>query len=119
MSFYRQKVSVISPAKVPGDYGGFEWTLDPDKGATVTDVPGVDVQPRMVAESLEDGTRVMVTVGLRVHTPPGKNLIVTKNDVVVYNGLEYQMQGEPTRWPSDEYPSGVDHVTLDLERREG
>lgn len=120
MSFYRQFVSVVTPVKVGGYGSGGTLTYDTAKGAVEEKVPfGLDVQPRMVAENLEDGTRVMVTVGLRIHTPPGKDWLLSKTQAVRYQDRLYMVQGEPARWPSDEFPSGVDHVTVDVELRDG
>lgn len=120
MGFYEQRVSVVSPALVDGDYGGGRWTWDPAEGATETPVPfGVDVQPRVSSENLEDGTRVTVIVGLRLHTPAGHDLDVRATDAIRYAGDVYQVVGKPGRWPSSDYPSGVDHVEIDLELKEG
>lgn len=120
MGFYRQRVSVVTPVLVGGDYGGGTLSYDESDGASVVAVPfGVDVQPRTIAEQHEDGTRVMVTVGLKLHTPPGKDLALEKNQAVRFARRDYDVIGEPARWPSDEFPSGVDHVTVDLELREG
>lgn len=120
MGFYEQRVSVVSPARTAGDYGGGGWTWDLDEGATDTVVPfGVEVQPRTTAETLEDGTRISITVGMRLQTPPGKGLTIPTRAAIRYLGKNYDVVGEPAVWPSSDFPSGIDHVEIDLELKEG
>lgn len=120
MGFYEQRVTVVEPARAGGDYGGGTWTWDPEKGATETPVPfGVEVQPRTTAETLEDGTRVRTVIGMRLQTPPGKTLTVPARAAIRYLGKNYDVVGEPAVWPSSDFPSGVDHVEIDLELKEG
>lgn len=119
MGFYDQRVAIVEPGWVSGDYGGRTETWDPALGATSSQVPfGVDVQPWVSTEILEDGTRVSATVGYRVHTPPGRDLAIEISTAVRWRGDLYNVTGVK-RWPSGDFPSGVDHVVLDLERREG
>ncbi len=119
MGFYGQRVSIVEPGWVSGDYGGRTETWDPAQGASETPVAfGVDVQPRMATEVLEDGTRVSKMLGYAVHTPPGRDLQVDRVAAVEWRGELYNVVGT-RRWPSGDYPSGVDHVVLELERREG
>ena len=120
MGFYEQRVSIVVPARTAGDYGGGGWTWDPGQGATETAVPfSVEVQPRTTAETLEDGTRVRTVIGMRLQTPPGKDLVLPARAAIRYLGKNYQVVGEVARWPSSDYPSGVDHGEMDLERKEG
>lgn len=120
MGFYEQRVSIVEPARVAGDYGGGAWTWDPAAGAVETEVPfGVEVQPRTTGETLEDGTRVRTVIGMRLQTPPGKDLVIPARAAVRFLGKNYDVVGEPARWPSSDYPSGVDHVEVDLELKEG
>lgn len=120
MGFYEQRVTVVEPAKVGGDYGGGSWTWDPALGATEHPIRfGVEVQPRTTAETLEDGTRVRTVIGMRLQTPPGKDLVLPARAAIRYLGKNYDVVGEVARWPSSDYPSGVDHVEMDLERKEG
>ena len=119
MGFYGQRISIVEPGWVSGDYGGRTETWDPAQGASETLVPfGVDVQPRMSTEVLEDGTRVSQMLGYQAHTPPGRNLVVPDLAAVRWQGELYNVVGKRV-WPSSDYPSGIDHVVLDLERREG
>lgn len=117
--FYGQVVRYIEPGWTSGDFGGRTETWDPDEGAKVTKVPfGVDVQPWVSTEVLEDGTRVAKTIGLQLHTPPGRDLVLPDRVRIDYRGELWRVAGTK-RWPSDQWPSGVDHVVVSLERREG
>lgn len=119
MGFYQQRVTLVEPGWTSGDYGGSTQTWDPEQGATATALAfGVDVQPRMAIETLEDGTRVSKMVGYAAHTPPGRDLVVGLHTALQWRGDLYTIVGT-RRWPSDDYPSGVDHVVLELELREG
>lgn len=120
MGFYEQRVALVEPARVGGDYGGGTWTWDPAEGALEHPVGfGVEVQPRTTAETLEDGTRVRTVIGMRLQTPPGKTLTIPSRAAIRYLGKNYDVVGEPAVWPSSDYPSGVDHVEIDLELKEG
>lgn len=119
MGFYDQRATLVQPGWRSGDYGGSVETWDPAEGATATPVPfGVDVQPWVSTETLEDGTRIATMHGYRLHTPPGRDLAVNERTAVQWRGDLYTVSGTK-RWPSGDYPSGVDHVVLDLELREG
>lgn len=117
--FYGQVVRYIEPGWVAGDFGGRTETWDPAEGATSTQVPfGVDVQPWTSTEVLEDGTRVAKTVGLQLYTPPGRDLVLPDRARIDFRGEMWRVAGVK-RWPSDQWPSGVDHVVINLERQEG
>lgn len=120
MGFYQQSVAILRPAKVTSRYGGGEQlTYDVDEGAERIPVPfGVEVQPRTEVE-LADDTRIATQTGWTLITPDGYDLDVTEIDRITYAGRDLEIQGEVHRWPSDDYPSGVDHVSLTLEYRNG
>jgi hypothetical protein len=119
MSFYAQRAAVLRPVSIAGDYGGEQLSYDEADGATRTPIPfGVDIQPRSEVE-IGDGGRVMTQTGWTLHTPPGRDLDVTEIDQIVYNNRALSVVGEVHRWPSADYPSGVDHVEISLEYRSG
>lgn len=120
MGFYSQRASLVVPVRVAGDYGGERWSYDPADGATVQPIPfGVDIQPRFAETTVEGRTRRTVAIGLRLFTPPGRDLQVPDGAMVRFRGKDYPLAGEPNVWPSGSFASGVDHVTLDLERTDG
>ncbi len=49
----------------------------------------------------------------------GKNLDVEPTDRVAHAGRDLDVVGEIKRWPSPEFESGVDHVELTLEYKNG
>ncbi|WFN94168.1 MULTISPECIES: hypothetical protein [Gordonia] len=114
--FYGQRVSILRPAKISGRYGGDErLSYDLDDGATLTEVPfGVDMQPRTELELGADEGRVSIQIGYELHTPPGHDLDLTATDRIVYAGRHLDVDGDVHRWPSVEYPGGVDHVEVAL-----
>lgn len=121
MSFYRQHAAILHPAKVGGRYGGDErLEYKTELGATRTPIPfGVDIQPRTELEIGATGERVQTQTGWNLYTPPGRDLDVTEIDRITYGGRDLEIEGEVHRWPSADFPSGVDHVSLSLVYRNG
>ncbi|MCF8605149.1 hypothetical protein L5I01_17480 [Gordonia sp. HY442] len=117
MSFYGQRAAILRPVKVSGRYSGSGERLSYDEadGAVPESIPfGVEIQPRTEVEIGDNGARVSVQTGYRLHTPPGRDLDVAAVDRIVYNGRHLDIDGDVHRWPSPDYPSGVDHVEIAL-----
>jgi hypothetical protein len=76
-------------------------------------IAGCSVQPLTAQEILAN--RDAVQVQWRVYAPAGADVEAT--DHVAFGGHEYEVVGEPLRWPSP--TGGLDHVELLLSRWEG
>ena len=110
-SWATQTVTVVHPAMVD-DRG----TMVPDWSATPVSevpVPGCSVQPGATAEVL--AARQGSSIRWTVLAPP--TLVATARDGVRFEGVLYQINGEPQPWPSP--TGGLDHVVLFLETHEG
>lgn len=123
MGFYQQSMSILRPVKVSDRYNpdGERLSYDLADGAYRTPVAtGVDVQPRTEVETDDNGTRVATRTVWWLCTPDGVDLDVEPTDrISVDGGPDLDIVGEVHRWPSDDYPSGVDHVALALEYKNG
>ncbi|GAC71026.1 hypothetical protein [Gordonia soli] len=122
MGFYEQSATILRPAKKVTRYNpaGEELTYDLAEGAQRIPIAfGVDVQPRTEVELDENGTRIATKTVLWLCTPDGCDLDVRPTDRIGYGGVDLDISGEVHRWPSDEYESGVDHVSVALEHRNG
>lgn len=123
MGFYQQSISILRPVRVSDRYNpeGEQLSYDLADGAARIPISfGVDVQPRTEVEADENGTRVATRTVWWLCTPDGVDLDVAPTDrVSVDGGPDLDIVGEVHRWPSDDYPSGVDHVSLALEYKNG
>ncbi|AWN04122.1 head closure Hc1 [Gordonia phage Petra] len=117
--FYTEQVQIVRPVKVSDKYNPDGEMLSWE-GAQRLPVPfGVEVQPRTQYETDENGTRVATRTVWWLCTPRGKNLDVEPTDRVAHAGRDLDVVGEIKRWPSPEFESGVDHVELTLEYKNG
>lgn len=116
MGFYQQRVQVLRPARIAGKYGGDETlSYETADGARIIDVPfAVDMQPRTEVELGQGDGRITIQTGYTLHTPPGRDLDLTAVDRVLYAGRDLDVDGDVHRWPSADFPSGVDHVEVAL-----
>ena len=120
--FWQQQGSAVIPATVASDYGN-STKYDYSPGvASVVELPfWVDLQPISMQRNV-DGSRVNPTESRwRFFTPEGIDLGVRKFwrfRFPVASGLDFDVEGF-NRWPSADYPSGVDHVEVRLILREG
>ena len=114
--FYTTPVQLVTPARVDGRTARGILTWDPDKGATVEDIPFTcEFQPRTSDETTGSGNRVQSVSGFMLYTPPGCDLAVDRHSRFIIAGRVYEVVGEPAVWPGS-YPSGVDHVEVELRR---
>lgn len=110
-SFARQTIT-IRRAPLVTDHGAQVRDWDSDDVAEHS-VAGCSVQPLTGQEILAN--RDTVQAQYRVYAPPGADVEAT--DHVTFGGDDYEVVGEPLRWPS---PTGaLDHVELLLNRWEG
>lgn len=116
MGFWQQQLQVIEPLAVPAEYGNSTtWNYDVEP----VDLPFlVDLQPVSMVR-MPDGSRVDPTeTRYRFFTPVGFDIAVKKQQR--YRWLDQVFDVDAfRRWPSSDYPSGVDHVVVDLVLREG
>ncbi|MDJ0006512.1 hypothetical protein [Gordonia alkanivorans] len=116
--FFTEQVQIVRPVTVSNKYnpeGSLSW-----EGAQRLPVPfGVEVQPRTQYETDENGTRVATRTVWWLCTPRGRDLDVEPTDRIAYAGRDLDVVGEIGRWPSPAYESGVDHVELTLEYKNG
>lgn len=112
-SFARDQVTILSPAWV-NDRG----TLYPDwDNATETAANRCLVTPLQGDELVAAGgaNRTGVEMLWKLFLPPGVS--ITAQDRVRFRGVDYEVHGEPMRWPS---PSrALDHTEVYLKRWEG
>ncbi len=81
--------------------------------STIT-IGGCSVQPAATSLS-EDGRVLGITDGLTAYIPIGSDVVA--GDHVAYNGLVYEITGEPRSWQS---PTGArSHIQLNLKRYSG
>ena len=114
--FYGQQLQhlVGSPIGKPA-YGNVpEWEYNDPQNLPFQ----VDLQPvSMVTHS--DGNREQPSeTRYRFFTPEGCDLTLKRQDRFQWGDLVFDVDGFK-RWPSADYPSGVDHVQVDLVLREG
>ncbi|QOC55707.1 head-to-tail stopper [Gordonia phage Archimedes] len=120
MSFYQQQLTEVRPAEVPAEYGNsIKYDYREEAGAIVAPLAFlVDLQPVSMVR-MPDGTRVDPTeTRFKFFTPPGRDLQVRKHYRYRWRDQEFDVDGF-RRWPSADYPSGVDHVVVELVLREG
>ena len=108
-SFASQTVTVRRAPLVADAHGGYrDWSV-----ATPSTLTGCLVQP--VSSSEEATNRDGVVADARMHAPAGTDVL--SSDRLVVDGAEYEVIGEPLRWPS---PTGaLAHVEVLLRRVEG
>ncbi|QNJ58415.1 head-to-tail stopper [Gordonia phage Archis] len=117
--FYTEQVQIVRPVKVTDKYNPDGEMLSWE-GAQRLPVPfRVEVQPRTQYETDENGTRVATRTVWWLCTPRGKNLDVEPTDRIAHAGRDLDVVGEIKRWPAPEFESGVDHVELTLEYKNG
>ena len=122
MGFYGQTITVLRPAKISDRYNprGERLSYEIAEGAQRIPVSfGVELQPRLEVETDENGTRVATHTVWWLCTPDGFDLDVEATDRIGYAGRDLDIVGEVHRWPSVDHPSGVDHVELALEYKNG
>lgn len=110
VSFHRDTVTVLRAGLVDDGYGNQvpDWS-DPVRA----EVTGCRLQPMPVEDYVLD--REAVTTRWRLFAPEGTDLRAT--DRVEHDGVAYQVEGDPERWPS---PTGrLAHVEALLRRTEG
>ena len=118
--FYGQQLVEIRPAEKQSEYGNsVQYDYSEAGGAIIEPLPFlVDLQPVSMV-TLPDGSRVRPTeTRFRFFTPPGKDLGVRKSYRYRWMDQEFTVDGF-RRWPNADYPSGVDHVVVELLDREG
>jgi hypothetical protein len=94
------------------DDGHGSQAIDRSANPAVLVIPGCDVQPGATQEDLQnrDGTLVQWTVYAPGHPD------VRSTDAVVWQGVEYAVEGEPARWPGS---PAVKHTVIMLKTWEG
>lgn len=120
MSFYQQQLTEIRPAVIAAEYGNStKYDYSVEAGATELVLPFlVDLQPVSMVR-MPDGSRVDPTeTRFRFFTPVGRDIAVRKFYRYRWRDQDFDVGGF-RRWPSGDYPSGVDHVVVDLVLREG
>lgn len=118
--FYGQQLTEIRPAEKASEYGNsVKYDYTTAGGATEQDLPfQVDLQPVSMM-TMGDGQRVRPTeTRFRFFTPPGQDLQVRKQYRYRWLDQEFLVDGF-RRWPNSDWPSGVDHVVVELIAREG
>ncbi|MCW2870890.1 hypothetical protein [Actinacidiphila oryziradicis] len=99
-------VTIVRPA-------GKDAFGDPLAGAVETDVAGCFVQPRTSSERTDMQDQVIT--GAVVFMAAGTDVLAT--DKVRFNGVVYQVDGEPRRW--DDKRGNRHHLEVDLKLVEG
>lgn len=109
-SFCRQTVKIIRP-KTKTSRGS---TIPDWSDTTTTVVNGCSVQPASTSLS-EDGRVLGIMDGLTAYLPAGTDVLA--GDHVEYNGLPYEIDGDPRVWVSA--TGAMDHILLNLKRYTG
>lgn len=120
MGFYQQQLTEIRPAIVKADYGNsISYDYSESGGATFVPLPyKVDLQPVSMMK-MPDGTRVDPTeTRFKFFTPVGQDIPTHRTYRYRWMDQDFDVAGF-RRWPSGDYPSGVDHVVVELVLREG
>lgn len=109
-SWCNQSISILHPGTKT-----VRGSVVPDwSKATTTPVSGCSVQPASTSLS-EDGRVLGITDGWTAYLPNGT--AVEAGDHIVFDGNEYEINGEPRTWSS---PTGqVSHILLNLRRFSG
>lgn len=107
VSFGNHTVTVVRPA--PPD-----WQGDPSGDPTLTEVTGCFMQPRTTVEQ-DTGMRHTVSGNWVLFMPGGVD--IRASDRVRWQGAEYQVNGEPARYPG--YLGVEHHIEVDLRKVEG
>ncbi|MGW1059352.1 phage head completion protein [Micromonospora rubida] len=86
------QIAIITPVRVDDGYGNEVLSYDTAEGATTREVRAY-VRPAPASEDVVD--RNAVTAAWQVHT---NDLTVTALERVVYDGLTYDIDGQPNTW---------------------
>jgi len=110
ISFHRDTITVLRAPLVDDGYGNQvpDWS-NPSR----TEVTGCRLQPERAADYVLD--REAVTTRWRLFAPASIDLRST--DRVEHNGVVYEVDGSPERWPSP--TKRLAHVEVLLRRTEG
>lgn len=109
LSFMTETVTRIRPIPVEDS----RHNLIPSAQGDELPITGCSVQPGATAEDI--AMRDTVTIRWTVYAPAHAD--ITANDLIIWQGRKYQVNGSPERWQS---PSGaVSHVKFSLVDWEG
>lgn len=86
------EITIITPGRVDDGYGNEVLTYEPAEGATTREARAY-VRPAPASEDVVD--RNAVTAAWQVHT---NDLAVTALDRVAFDGLPYDIDGQPNVW---------------------
>ena len=111
-SFCRQEITRVRPGEKTSRGSTIpDW--DPANVDTKK-ISGCSVQPASTSLS-QDGRILGITDGLTAYIPNGSD--VAAGDHIVYDGLTYEIEGEPLVWVSA--TGAKDHILLNLRRYSG
>lgn len=111
-SFCRQEITRVRPGSKTS-----RGSVIPDWSPEAVDtkkIGGCSVQPASTSLS-QDGRILGITDGMTAYVPNGSD--VQAGDHIVFDGLTYEIEGEPRVWVSA--TGARDHILLNLRRYSG
>lgn len=110
LSFANDTVTRVRPST---EVVNGRTVYDYDTPESELDIPGWTVQPGDMSEDLAN--RSNETARYSALGPPGADVVA--KDAIRYDGVLYQVDGGPQRWPSP--TGGLDHTFLRLIDHQG